>query len=87
METIRRYWKSVVGFIREPFINVAHDEMSIFALADGSILLTDKRAGSRSFDFITIDKDDVTRVTNQIASMSARAARGEYPNKFVIRGK
>lgn len=82
---VRVFLRDLHALCAEFFDALTEEEFAISALSDGGVVLSAKPRGSRRADVVVIPAGEVTRVTNQIASMSERARRGDVVNRFVSR--
>lgn len=82
---VRVFLRDLRALCSEFFSALTEEEFSISALSDGGVVLSAKPRGSRRADVVVIPAGEVTRVSNQMASMSERAKRGDVVNRFVSR--
>ena len=82
---VRVFLRDLRTLCAEFFDALTEEEFAISALSDGGVVLSAKPSGSRRADVVVIPADQVVRVSNQMASMSERARRGDVVNRFVAR--
>ena len=82
---VRVFLRDLRALCSEFFSALTEEEFAISALSDGEIVLSAKPRGSRRADVVVIPAGEVVRVSNQMASMSERARRGDVVSRFVAR--